>query len=47
MRELFEQAVKLRGLVLPPMLQFEKPGRGYHSGGSLPMRAATPRMPGR
>jgi len=38
MRELFEQAVKLRGLVLPPMLQFEKPGRGYHSGGSLPMR---------
>jgi choline dehydrogenase-like flavoprotein len=39
MRELLEQAGKLGGIVLPPMLQFEKPGRGYHSGGSLPMRA--------
>ena len=39
MRELLEQARRLGGIVLPPMLQFEKPRRGYHSGGSLPMRA--------
>ena len=39
MREMLGQARRLGGLVLPSMLQFEKPGRGYHSGGSLPMRA--------
>ena len=29
----------LGGLALPPMLQIAGPGRGFHCGGSLPMRA--------
>jgi len=38
-RALLRQARQLGGLVLPPMLQMAKPGRSFHSGGSLPMRA--------
>jgi ferredoxin len=38
MRELLRQARRLGGLVLPPMLQLAEPGRGFHCGGSLPMR---------
>lgn len=41
-REMLKQARAMGGVVLKPMLQFEQPGRGYHSGGSLPMR----RQPG-
>ncbi|HTX22424.1 MAG TPA: GMC oxidoreductase [Candidatus Aquilonibacter sp.] len=37
-RELLSQARRLGGVVVPPMLQIAKPGRGYHCGGSLPMR---------
>ncbi|HEY1790923.1 MAG TPA: GMC oxidoreductase, partial [Verrucomicrobiae bacterium] len=29
----------LGGFVIPPMLQISKPGRGFHCGSSLPMRA--------
>jgi choline dehydrogenase-like flavoprotein len=28
----------LRGIVVPPMLQIARPGRGFHCGGSIPMR---------
>jgi hypothetical protein len=38
--ELFSQACRLGGLVLPPMLKLAEPGRSFHSGGSLPMRAS-------
>jgi choline dehydrogenase-like flavoprotein len=38
LRELLSQARRLGGIVVPPMLQLAEPGRGYHSGGSLPMR---------
>jgi choline dehydrogenase-like flavoprotein len=38
MRELLKQSHRLGGLAVPPMLQFAEPGRGFHSGGSLPMR---------
>lgn len=36
--EILSQAFKLRGLIIPPMLQIAEPGRGYHSGGSIPMK---------
>lgn len=36
---MLRQAWSLGGLVVPPMLQITLPGRGFHSGGSLPMRA--------
>ena len=36
--ELLKHSRALGGLVLPPMLQLTEPGRGFHSGGSLPMR---------
>ena len=39
LRELLAQARRLGGVVVPPMLQLAEPGRGFHSGGSLPMRA--------
>jgi hypothetical protein len=38
LRELLSQTRRLGGMVVPPMLQLAAPGRGYHSGGSLPMR---------
>jgi hypothetical protein len=38
MRELLRQSRRLGGLVLPPMLQLAEPGRGFHCGGSFPMR---------
>jgi hypothetical protein len=37
-RELLRQARRLGGMVLPPMLQLAEPGRGFHCGGSMPMR---------
>ena len=37
-RELLSQARRLGGIVVPPMLQVAKPGGGWHSGGSFPMR---------
>jgi choline dehydrogenase-like flavoprotein len=37
--ELFKQFRALGGFVVPPMLQIARPGRGFHCGGSLPMRA--------
>lgn len=36
--DLLKHARALGGVVLPPMLQMMEPGRGFHSGGSLPMR---------
>ncbi len=38
LRELLRQSRSLGGIVVPPMLQLAEPGRGFHSGGSLPMR---------
>jgi hypothetical protein len=38
LRELLSQTCRLGGVVVPPMLQLAEPGRGYHSGGSVPMR---------
>jgi choline dehydrogenase-like flavoprotein len=38
LREMLSQTRRLGGIVLPPMLQLAEPGRGYHSGGSIPMR---------
>jgi len=38
LRELLKQSRALGGIVLPPMLQIAEPGRGFHSGGSVPMR---------
>ena len=40
LRELLSQMRRLGGAVVPPMLQLAEPGRGFHCGGSLPMRAA-------
>jgi ferredoxin len=37
--ELFKQCRALGGFVVPPMLQIARPGRGFHCGSSLPMRA--------
>ena len=39
LRELQGQFRALGGFVVPPMVQIAKPGRGFHCGGSLPMRA--------
>ncbi len=39
LREVLGQFRALRGIVVPPMLQIARPGRGFHCGGSLPMRA--------
>jgi ferredoxin len=38
LRELLSQTRRLGGIVVPPMLQLAKPGRGFHSGGSIPRR---------
>jgi choline dehydrogenase-like flavoprotein len=38
LREMLRQTRRLGGMVLPPMLQLADPGRGYHCGGSFPMR---------
>lgn len=38
-RKLLREAATLRALPLEPFLQITPPGRGFHSGGSLPMRA--------
>jgi choline dehydrogenase-like flavoprotein len=38
LRELLGQSRKLSGIVVSPMLQLAEPGRGFHSGGSFPMR---------
>ena len=39
LRELQGQFRALGGMVLTPMLEMARPGRGFHCGGSLPMRA--------
>lgn len=39
LRELQGQFRAIGGFVVPPMLQISRPGRGFHCGGSLPMRA--------
>jgi len=39
LREMFRQSRRLGGIVVPPMLQLAEPGRAFHSGGSIPMRA--------
>ncbi|MGH7980625.1 MAG: GMC oxidoreductase, partial [Limisphaerales bacterium] len=39
LRELQGQFRAMGGFVVPPMLQISRPGRGFHCGGSLPMRA--------
>jgi choline dehydrogenase-like flavoprotein len=39
LRELQGQFRALGGFVIPPMLEMAKPGRGFHCGGSIPMRA--------
>lgn len=36
--ELLKHARPLGGLAVPPLLQMAEPGRGFHSGGSFPMR---------
>jgi choline dehydrogenase-like flavoprotein len=38
-RKLVRHAPSLGALALEPMLQIAAPGRGFHSGGTLPMRA--------
>lgn len=38
--KLLSQSLRLRAIPLIPGLQFPKPGSGYHSGGSFPMRKA-------
>ena len=38
LREVLGQTRRLGGMVLPPMLQMAEPGRGFHNGGSFPMR---------
>jgi choline dehydrogenase-like flavoprotein len=39
LREMLRQTRRLGGIVVPPMLQLAEPGRGFHSGGSFPMRS--------
>ena len=39
LRELLSQRGAIGGFAVPPMLQVAQPGRGFHCGGSLPMRA--------
>ena len=38
-RELLKNTRAFGGIVLPALLQVTEPGRGFHSAGSLPMRA--------
>jgi len=38
LRELLKQFRALGGIPIAPMLQIAEPGRGYHIGGSIPMR---------
>ena len=38
MFELLKQFRAVGGVVVPPMLQIARPGRGFHCGGSIPMR---------
>ncbi len=38
MWEMLRQTRRLGGIILPPMLQMAEPGRGFHNGGSFPMR---------
>jgi len=38
LREMLWQGRRLGGEVLPPMLQLAEPGRGFHNGGTFPMR---------
>ena len=38
-RKLLQQAPRLGAVPLPMLLQMGKPGRGFHAGGSFPMRA--------
>jgi ferredoxin len=38
LHEMLRQTRQLGGVVLPPMLQMADPGRGFHNGGSFPMR---------
>jgi choline dehydrogenase-like flavoprotein len=38
-RKLVRHAPALRALAMEPLLQIAPPGRGFHSGGTLPMRA--------
>jgi ferredoxin len=38
LRELLSQTRRLGGIIVPPMLQLAEPGRGFHTGGSIPMR---------
>lgn len=40
LRALLRQSHRLGGMVLPPLLQLTPPGRGFHSGASLPMRSS-------
>ena len=35
LREMLRQSRRIGGMVLPPMLQFAEPGRGFHCGGSF------------
>ena len=39
MRELLSQTRRLGGVVVPPMVKLAEPGRSFHCGSSLPMRA--------
>jgi choline dehydrogenase-like flavoprotein len=36
--KLLKNSLKLGAIPLPPLLQIAKPGRGFHSGGTFPMR---------
>ncbi len=38
LREMLRQTWQIGGMVLPPMLEFADPGRGFHYGGTIPMR---------
>jgi choline dehydrogenase-like flavoprotein len=38
MHEVLKNVLRLGGAALPPMLQMAEPGRGFHNGGSFPMR---------
>jgi choline dehydrogenase-like flavoprotein len=38
LRELLKQSRALGGFAVPPMRQIARPGRGFHCGGSIPMR---------
>jgi choline dehydrogenase-like flavoprotein len=39
LRKLLRHAPALRALPLEPLLKITPPGRGFHSGGTFPMRA--------